>query len=256
MSVKRIIPCLDIKDGRVVKGVGFEGLVEVGDVLRMASGYDREGADELVMLDIASSPEGRDRFIELLRRVAGRVSMPVAAGGGVASAVDVGRLLDAGASKVSICSAAVRRPEILSEAASEYGQRRVVLAIDAGRRVDRWEVFACGGGRPTGLDPVAWARRAVSLGAGEILLTSIDRDGRQDGYALELTRAVAEAVPVPVVASGGAGSADDVVRVLTDGRADAALLASLLHFRRTTVARLKAAIARAGLETPGPRPAS
>lgn len=252
---KRIIPCLDVKDGRVVKGISFAGLVDAGDAAQLAARYDAQGADELAFLDIAATGEGRRTFIDLLSRVADRVFIPLTAGGGVASADDAGRLLRAGADKVTINTAAVSSPHLLTEIAGRFGSQCVVLALDAAaREPGRWEVHTHGGTRPTGLDAVEWAARAAALGAGEILLTSIDQDGRQGGYDLRLTRAVAEAVDVPVIASGGAGSPADVVTVLSAGCADAALLASLLHFGQTTIAQLKWAMAAAGLPVrPEPR---
>ncbi|MDP2871742.1 MAG: imidazole glycerol phosphate synthase subunit HisF [Bacillota bacterium] len=252
---KRIIPCLDVQDGRVVKGISFAGLIDAGDAAGLAARYDAEGADELAFLDIAATREGRRTFTGLLSRVADRVFIPLTAGGGVTSADDAGRLLRAGADKVTVNTAAVSSPHLLSEIAERFGRQCVVLAVDAASRgPDRWEVFTHGGTRPTGLDAVEWAARAAALGAGEILLTSIDQDGRQGGYDLRLTRVVAEAVGVPVIASGGAGSPSDVVSVLGAGGADAALLASLLHFRQATIAQLKTAMAAAGLPVrPEPR---
>jgi len=245
---RRLIPCLDIREGRVVKGVGFRALVDAGDAVRLAAAYDAQGADELAFLDITASTEGRRTFTDLLQRVAEQVFIPVTAGGGVGSVEDAGRLLRAGADKVTVNTAAVDRPELLAEASLAYGAQCIVLAIDAARREPgRWEVFTHGGTRPRGLDAVEWAVKAASLGAGEILLTSIDADGRQAGYDLGLTRAVAESVPVPVIASGGAGSAQHILKVLTEGKADAALLASLLHFGRTTVRELKSVLAAAGV---------
>jgi imidazole glycerol-phosphate synthase subunit HisF len=245
---RRIIPCLDIKDGRVVKGVSFTDLVDAGDAVELAAHYDAGGADELAFLDITASTEGRRTFTSLLTRVAERVFIPLTAGGGVTSLDDAARLLRAGADKVTVNTAAVANPSLLAGIADGFGAQCVVLAVDAARRgPGHWEVFTHGGTRPTGLDAVDWTVRATAMGAGEILLTSIDRDGRQSGYDIELTRAVAEAVGVPVIASGGAGSAADVVEVLGLGGADAALLASLLHFGQITIAQLKAHMATAGL---------
>lgn len=250
---RRVIPCLDVRDGRVVKGVGFADLTDAGDAVALASEYDAQGADELAFLDIAASLEGRRTLTALLSQVAERVFIPLTAGGGVSTAADAGRLLRAGADKVTVNTAAVARPELLASIAARYGAQCVVLAIDAARtgaaadRPGRWEVYTHGGTRATGLDAVEWAVRAASLGAGEILLTSIDRDGRRTGYDIELTRAVSTAVGIPVIASGGAGSPADVVAVLDKGGADAALLASMLHFRQVTIGRLKQAIAAAGL---------
>lgn len=248
MLAKRLIPCLDVKAGRVVKGVSFGNLVDAGDAVGLAMRYDAEGADELAFLDITASIEARGTFLDLLTRVAERVFIPLAAGGGVRSASDVGRLLRAGADKVTINTAAVTRPELLSEAAEQYGSQCIVLAIDAARLSGGgWRVYTHGGSRKTDFDAVEWATRAVSLGAGEILLTSIDADGRQSGYDLELTRSVANAVGVPVIASGGAGSPQDIIDVLTAGGADAALLASLLHFGKVSLAEVKDRMRRAAI---------
>ncbi len=248
MLAKRLIPCLDVKDGRVVKGVSFGNLIDAGDAVDLAARYDAGGADELAFLDITASLEGRRTFLNLLTRVAERVFIPLAAGGGVRTAADVGRLLRAGADKVTINTAAVERPALLTEAAGRYGAQCIVLAIDAAReRQGFWRVYTHGGTRPTEFDAVAWAAQAVELGAGEILLTSIDSDGRQKGYDLDLTRAVSSAVGVPVIASGGAGKARDIVDVLTQGAADAALLASLLHFGQVSIAAVKAEMKAAGI---------
>ena len=242
--LKRIIPCLDVKDGRVVKGVSFGNLVDAGNAVELARQYDSDGADELAFLDITASLEGRRTFTDLLSRVAEQIFIPLSAGGGVSTPAEVGRLLRAGADKVTINTAAVNNPELIAEASSAYGAQCIVLAIDAAHVAGaHWQVYTHGGRRPTELDAVEWAARAVALGAGEILLTSIDADGRQTGYDLALTRAVSLAVPVPVIASGGAGSVADIQAVLTTGRADAALLASLLHFGQLTVGGIKAALA-------------
>lgn len=256
---RRIIPCLDVKDGRVVKGVSFTGLVDAGDAVELAALYDAQGADELAFLDIAATQEGRRTFTGLLTQVAERVFIPLTAGGGIASLEDAGRLLRAGADKVTVNTAAVRDPAILTRIAERHGAQCVVLAIDAARAGNRrgaqagWEVYTHGGTRPTGIDAVEWAAQAALLGAGEILVTSIDRDGRQSGYDLQLTGAVSAAVGVPIIASGGAGSPEDVVAVLSTGCADAALLASLLHFRQVTIPQLKKAMSASGLPVrPGP----
>ena len=231
MLAKRIIPCLDIRDGRVVKGVHFVNLRDAGDPVEQARLYDAAGADELVFLDISATPEGRATGVDVVRSVADQVYMPLTVGGGVTELKDIRRLLLAGADKVSLNSAAVRTPELLTEGALHFGSQCIVLAIDA-RRVEgqtRWEVFVSGGRIPTGLDAVEWAARGVALGAGEILLTSMDCDGTLAGYDLELTRRVAEAVNVPLIASGGAGRPEHFAEVLTTGKADAALAASLFH---------------------------
>ena len=248
MLAKRIIPCLDVKDGRVVKGVHFVNLRDAGDPVEQARLYDRMGADELVFLDISATPEGRATTVEMVRRVAEQVFLPFTVGGGVRTLEDMRRLLLAGADKISVNSAAVRNPQLLADAARRFGSQCIVLALDA-RRVapSRWEVVISGGREPTGLDAVEWARRAVSLGAGEILLTSMDADGTRAGYDLELTSAVASAVPVPVIASGGAGNKEHFFQVLTRGKADAALAASLFHDRELTIAEVKEYLAAKGV---------
>jgi cyclase len=248
MLAKRIIPCLDVKDGRVVKGVRFVNLRDAGDPVENARLYDAEGADELVFLDISATPEGQVTTIEMVRRVAVEVFMPFTVGGGVRQVEDVRALLLAGADKVSINTAAVQNPQLLTAAAERFGSQCVVVAIDA-RRVNesRWEVYVRGGRTPTGLDAVEWAERAVGLGAGEVLLTSMDADGTLAGYDLDLTRTVAEAVPVPVIASGGAGQPQHFARVLTEGRADAALAASLFHDRVLSIGEVKTYLAERGI---------
>lgn len=243
MLAKRIIPCLDIANGRVVKGVHFLNLRDAGDPVEQARIYDASGADELVFLDISATPEGRATVVETMRRVADQVFMPLAVGGGIRTVEDIRRLLLAGADKISVNSAAVRQPGLLSEGASRFGAQCVVLAIDARRSktpsVQQWEVVVDGGRTPTGLDAVEWAVRGVASGAGEILLTSMDADGTLNGYDVALTRAIADAVNVPVIASGGAGSMDHFAAVLTEGRADAALAASLFHDGRLAIPDLK-----------------
>jgi len=239
MLAKRIIPCLDIKDGRVVKGVNFVNLRDAGDPVEQARLYDEQGADELVFLDISATHEGRKTTLELVGRVADTVFMPLAVGGGIRTVDDMRNLLLAGADKVSVNSAAVRDPRLLSEGASRFGAQCIVLAIDARQRDSSWEVYVNGGRLPTGIDVLEWAVRGVELGAGEILLTSMDADGTLAGYDIELTRAVAEAVGVPVIASGGAGTPAHFAQVLTDGKADAALAASLFHDGKLRIAELK-----------------
>ena len=250
MLAKRIIPCLDVKDGRVVKGVHFVGLRDAGDPVENARLYNAEGADELVFLDISATPEGRATMIDVVRQVAVEVFIPFAVGGGVRSVEDVRTLLQAGADKVSINTAAVRNPELLTAAAERFGSQCVIIAVDA-RQVaadpPRWEVVVNGGRTPTGLDALEWTVRAVELGAGEVLLTSMDADGTLAGYDVPLTRAVAEAVPVPVIASGGAGSPAHFAQVLTEGRADAALAASLFHDRVLSIGQVKAYLAERGV---------
>jgi cyclase len=239
MLAKRIIPCLDIKDGRVVKGVNFVNLRDAGDPVEQARLYDEQGADELVFLDISATHEGRKTTLELVSRVAETVFMPLAVGGGIREVDDMRNLLLAGADKVSVNSAAVRRPELLSEGAMRFGAQCIVLAIDARRSGSSWEVFVNGGRMPTGMDAVEWAVRGVELGAGEILLTSMDADGTLAGYDLSLTRRIAEAVSVPVIASGGAGLPAHFADVLTQGKADAALAASLFHDGKLKIPELK-----------------
>ncbi|MFZ1041194.1 MAG: imidazole glycerol phosphate synthase subunit HisF [Anaerolineales bacterium] len=240
MLAKRIIPCLDVKDGRVVKGVNFVNLRDAGDPVEQARLYDEQGADELVFLDISATHEGRKTTLELVSRVAETVFMPLTVGGGVGNAGDIRNLLSAGADKVSVNSAAVMRPELLSEGASRFGAQCIVLAIDARRGPGlSWEVYVKGGRVATGIDAVKWAVRGVELGAGEILLTSMDADGTLAGYDLPLTRAIADAVNVPVIASGGAGTTLHFAEVLTDGHADAALAASLFHDGKLKITDLK-----------------
>ncbi len=241
MLAKRIIPCLDVKDGRVVKGVQFVGLRDAGDPVAQARFYDSEGADELIFLDITATHEARGTVMAMARAVADQVFIPFTVGGGIRSVDDMRAILRAGADKVSVNSAAVRDPELVAAGAAEFGSQAIVVAIDARRRPDGagWEVFVSGGRTPTGLDALAWAQRAEALGAGELLLTSMDGDGTQAGYDLALTRAVAEAVGIPVIASGGAGTVEHFAAVLTDGRADAALAASLFHYRQLSVAQVK-----------------
>ena len=244
----RIIPCLDVKDGRVVKGVQFVDLRDAGDPVEQARVYDAAGADELTFLDITASHENRDTILDVVGRTAEQCFMPLTVGGGVRQVEDIRRLLLAGADKVSINSAAVARPEFVKEAAEKYGDQCIVVAIDARRSAPgKWEVFTHGGRKGTGLDAVDWARRMAGLGAGEILLTSMDRDGTKSGFDLELTRAVSDAVPVPVVASGGVGSLDDLVDGVRIGHASAVLAASIFHFGTFTVAEAKAYLQQHGI---------
>jgi len=250
MTIKKIIPCLDFKDGRVVKGVHFVSLRDAGDPVENALLYEAEGADELTFLDISATTQGRATLIEAARRVASVVSIPFAIGGGVRSVTDAGLLLDAGADKVGINTAAVRTPDLISEVAGRFGSQRLVVAIDAlqvSESPRRWEVYVSGGQEPTGLDAVEWSRRVAELGAGEILLTSIDADGTLDGYDIPLTRAVAEAVSIPVTASGGAGTLAHFAEALTDGKAAAALAASVFHDRTFSVSQVKAYLADQGI---------
>jgi len=248
MLAKRIIPCLDVKDGRVVKGVQFVNLRDAGDPVEQALIYDRMGADELVFLDITASPDGRKTTAEMVRRVADSVFLPFTVGGGIRTVEDMRAILLAGADKVSVNTAAMQRPEILSACAERFGSQCVVLAIDARRQPQGgWEVYTHGGRRPAGIDAVTWAQRGVALGAGEILLTSMDADGSLAGFDVALTRTVAEAVSVPVIASGGAGKLEHFADVLTEGRADAALAASLFHDKKLTVGEVKSYLLAAGL---------
>ncbi|MFM7228707.1 MAG: imidazole glycerol phosphate synthase subunit HisF [Cyanobacteriota bacterium] len=248
MVARRIIPCLDMAQGRVVKGVNFVGLRDAGDPVELACRYDADGADEVVFLDIAASHQGRGTLVELVRRTAEVLFIPFTVGGGIASVEAITELLRAGADKVSLNSSAVRDPELISAGARRFGAQCIVVAIDARRRPGGgWDVFVKGGRENTGRDALAWAREAVQRGAGELLLTSMDGDGTQQGYDLELTAAVAEAVPVPVIASGGAGCLDHIADVLERTGAAAALLASLLHDGVLTVPQIKADLARRGL---------
>ena len=247
MHLKRVIPCLDVDAGRVVKGTNFVDIRDAGDPVELAERYDREGADELVFLDITATSDRRDTIVELARRTADNVFVPFTIGGGIRSVADAQAVLDAGADKVSVNSAAVARPELVGELADVFGAQCVVLAIDAKARPEgAWEVYVAGGRTPTGRDAVEWAREGVERGAGEILLTSMDRDGTNAGYDLALTRAVSETVAVPVIASGGAGTLGHLVEALEAG-ADAALVASLFHFGHHSVAEAKAALAEAGV---------
>ena len=239
MLSKRIIPCLDIKDGRVVKGVNFVNLRDAGDPVEQARLYDGQGADELVFLDISATHEGRRTTLDLVGRVADTVFMPLTVGGGIRVVDDMRNLLVAGADKISVNSAAVKNPELLSEGAARFGAQCIVLAIDARRQGTSWEVYINGGRVPTGINAIEWATRGVELGAGEILLTSMDADGTLAGYDIDLTRAIAEAVSVPVIASGGAGTPSHFVQILTEGKADAALAASLFHDGKLRIPELK-----------------
>jgi cyclase len=248
MLAKRIIPCLDVKDGRVVKGVNFVNLRDAGDPVEQAKVYDRMGADELVFLDISATPEGHQTTIEMVSRVAEEVFLPLTVGGGIRRVEDMRRILSAGADKISINSAAVKNPHLLTEGARRFGSQCVVLAVDALEvSPGNWEVYVHGGRTPTGLDAVEWVKKAVSLGAGEILLTSMDGDGTLNGYHLELTRTIAEAVNVPVIASGGAGELIHFYEALSLGKADAALAASLFHDKVLTVGEVKKYLIGKGL---------
>jgi len=239
MLSKRIIPCLDIKEGRVVKGVKFLGLRDAGDPVEVAKAYDEQGADELVFLDITASFENRKTLVELVEKIARNIFMPFTVGGGIGEIGDIRKLLNAGAEKISVNTQAVKFPELISEAAKRFGSQCIVVAIDAKKQADHWEVFINGGRTPTGIDALVWAEKAARLGAGEILLTSMDRDGTKDGYDLELTRAITKKVNIPVIASGGAGSLEDFYNVFVKADADAALAASLFHYQEFSIQQVK-----------------
>jgi cyclase len=245
---KRVIPCLDVTAGRVVKGVNFVNLRDAGDPVEIAARYDAEGADELAFLDITASSDARDILLHVIEAVAERVFIPLTVGGGVRRVEDVRRLLNAGADKVSINTAAVQNPELVREASARVGNQCIVVAIDAKRRGSGWEVYTHGGRNPTGLDAIEWARRMTGAGAGEILLTSMDRDGTRDGFDLALTRAVAEAVSVPVIASGGVGGKEHLAQGVLEGRADAVLAASVFHFGDFSIRDAKEYLRSRGIE--------
>ena len=254
MLTKRIIPCLDIKDGRVVKGVKFLDLKDAGDPVEIAKRYETEKADELVFLDITASAQNRGIILDVVRRAAENVFMPLTVGGGIRDLSDIRALLNAGTDKVSLNTAAVQHPRLIKEASEKFGSQCIVLAIDAKRttnhepRTTRWEVYINGGRTPTGLDALKWAKKAERLGAGEILLTSMDCDGAKNGYDLELTRAIAAAVNIPVIASGGAGKKEDFYEVLTKAGADAALAASLFHYQELTIKEVKDYLKKKGVK--------
>jgi cyclase len=247
MLAKRIIPCLDVDKGRVVKGVKFQNLRDAGDPVEVAKGYEEQSADELVFLDITASAEERKIMIEVVQRVAETIFIPFTVGGGVSSLEDIRRLLSAGADKVSINTAAVKNPQLIYESAKRFGSQCIVVAIDAKRSERGWEVYIHGGRTPTGLDAVEWAKRVESLGAGEILLTSMDADGTKKGYDIELCRAIASAVSIPVIASGGAGTMEHFYEVFTQTNVDAALAASLFHFKEVSIPELKAYLKNKGV---------
>lgn len=249
MYTKRIIPCLDVKDGRVVKGTNFLGLRDAGDPVELAARYDKERADELVFLDITASSDKRDTIVDVARGCASQVFIPFTIGGGIRTVEDMRKMLKAGADKTSLNTAAVKNPSVIREGAEKFGRQCVVLAVDARRSGDRrWEVYVNGGRTPTGIDCLDWVKRATELGAGEILLTSMDADGTKDGYDIELTRAVSEAVDVPVIASGGAGKLEHFYDVLTEGKADAVLAASVFHYGTFTVREVKEYLKSRGVE--------
>lgn len=249
MKAKRIIPCLDVKDGRVVKGVQFVELRDAGDPLELARFYDEQGADELVFLDISASNEGRKTMVEVVKAVASEISIPLTVGGGISSIEDMERILQAGASKVSIGSAAIQNPDLIREGANAFGSKSIVIAIDAKYDDDlgSWRVYTHGGKKASDWEVVAWAKEVEKLGAGEILLTSMDRDGEKSGYDLELTKAVSEAVSIPVIASGGAGNLEHLAEGILEGKADAVLAASIFHYKETSVAEAKAYLKSKGV---------
>lgn len=249
MLTKRIIPCLDVKEGRVVKGTNFVGLRDAGDPVELAAAYDTEGADELVFLDITATYEERKAMLDVIRKTAGEVFMPLTVGGGISSVADIRNALRAGADKTSLNSAAVNNPQLLAEGAKLFGRQCIVLAIDARKSGEgKWEVYVQGGRKATGIDAVEWAKKAVDLGAGEILLTSMDADGTKNGYDIHLTKAVSSAVNVPVIASGGAGKLEDFYEVLTEGGADAVLAASVFHYKTFTIKQVKEYLRSRGIE--------
>ena len=253
MLTKRVIPCLDVHEGRVVKGVNFVNLRDAGDPVEAAELYDAQGADELTFLDITASSDQRETMVHVVEQVAGEVFIPLTVGGGIREVDDIQRMLNAGADKVGINTAAVFNPEFVRQAAERFGSQCIVVAIDAKRvntegEASRWEIFTHGGRKPTGIDAVEWARRMVDYGAGEILLTSMDRDGTRDGFDLELTRAISEAVAVPVIASGGVGELEHLAEGVIEGKADAVLAASIFHFAEYTIGEAKQHMADRGIE--------
>ncbi|KZE64370.1 imidazole glycerol phosphate synthase cyclase subunit [Fictibacillus phosphorivorans] len=249
MLTKRIIPCLDVKEGRVVKGIQFLNLVDAGDPVELARFYDSEGADELVFLDISASHEGRETMVEVVERVAAELAIPFTVGGGINKLEDMKRVLRAGADKVSVNTAAVLRPELITEGSDYFGAQCIVVAIDAkyDEELGSWRVYTHGGRKPTQWEVTEWAKEAVNRGAGEILLTSMDQDGEKSGFNLKLTKAVSEAVTVPVIASGGAGSAEHFYDAFTDGKADAGLAASIFHYKETSIREVKTELRKLGV---------
>ncbi|WP_248929516.1 imidazole glycerol phosphate synthase subunit HisF [Paenibacillus hamazuiensis] len=250
MLAKRIIPCLDVKDGRVVKGVNFVNLRDAGDPVELAAIYDREGADELVFLDISASYEGRATMVEVVKKTAGEITIPFTVGGGIASTDDMKRLLRAGADKIGINTAAVKNPQLVSDGARKFGAQCIVVAIDARFNPEwgEWEVYTHGGRNSTGIKALEWAKRVEDLGAGEILLTSMDADGTKDGFDLPLTKAVSELVGIPVIASGGAGSKEHFYDVFAEGKADAGLAATIFHYKELTIEEVKSDLRQKGVE--------
>lgn len=250
MLAKRIIPCLDVKDGRVVKGVNFVNLRDAGDPVELAAAYDKEGADELVFLDISASFEGRATMVEVVKKTAGEITIPFTVGGGISSVDDMKRLLRAGADKIGINTAAVKNPRLVADGASKFGSQCIVVAIDAKFNVDwdEWEVYTHGGRNATGIKALEWAQQVEGLGAGEILLTSMDADGTKDGFDLKLTRAVSESLGIPVIASGGAGRKEHFYDVFTQGKADAGLAATIFHYKEMTIEEVKQDLKGKGVE--------
>ena len=251
MLTKRIIPCLDVKGGRVVKGTSFVQLRDAGDPVELAGFYYKEGADELVFLDITATPEGRDTMVDVVERISEEVFMPLTVGGGLRRIKDMQRILRAGADKIAINTAAVLKPSLIKEGADKFGSQCIVVAIDAkrveGGKEPRWEVYIYSGQKPTGLDALVWAKKVVALGAGELLLTSMDADGHRSGYDIELTRTISEAVTVPVIASGGAGTLEDLYQALVAGKADAVLAASIFHYGTYSIRETKEYLAKRGI---------
>ena len=245
---KRIIPCLDVDQGRVVKGINFVDIRDAGDPVEIARRYDEQKADEIMFLDITASSDHRHTMVDMVRSVAGEVFIPLTVGGGIREVADIHTMLQAGADKVSINTAAVKRPGVVKEASKHFGAQCIVVAIDAKRKDDRWQVFTHGGRSATGMDAIDWARRVADMGAGEILLTSMDRDGTRDGFDIELTCAVSRAVSIPVIASGGVGTLDHLVEGIVDGGADAVLAASIFHFGEYTIDQAKVYMAERGIE--------
>ncbi|MGN7360829.1 imidazole glycerol phosphate synthase subunit HisF [Paenibacillus sp. SAF-054] len=250
MLAKRIIPCLDVKDGRVVKGVNFENLRDAGDPVELAALYDREGADELVFLDISASVEGRQTMVEVVRQTAGEIAIPFTVGGGISQVDDMKRILRAGADKIGINTAAVLNPQLIADGARRFGSQCIVVAVDAkyNEAWGEWEVYTHGGRKASGIRALEWVRKAEQLGAGEILLTSMDADGTKDGFDIRLTAAVADAIRIPVIASGGAGTKDDFVEVFTKGKADAGLAATIFHYKEISIPELKQDLKQKGVE--------
>ena len=248
MLAKRIIPCLDVANGRVVKGVNFVNLIDAGDPVSLAKFYNNQGADELVFLDITASSDNRQIMLDVVKKVAKEIFIPFTVGGGITSLKQIQQIIASGAEKVSLNTAAIQNPDLIREVARDFGSQCVVLAIDAKKIGNSWNVFIKGGREDTGINAITWAKKAVSSGAGEILLTSMDKDGTKSGYDLELTKQVSEAVPVPVIASGGAGKLEDFYKVLTQGKADAALAASLFHFGEIKIKNLKEYLSKSNIE--------